>query len=146
MAKRSRGTVRPGQRQPIQRSGSQRSANPRPSLGATTPDANTAAPAVPTRPGFLTPDEEARAAELEARILAEERSAAETQRRSRDRARSADLAGPRTRDATPLSVRAAGEYAYVRRDISRIARVAGFLLATLVVLHLLINVLRVVSV
>jgi hypothetical protein len=96
--------------------------------------------------GALTPEEEARAAELEARILAEERSASEAQRRTRDRARTADLAGPRVRDAAPLTVRAANEYAYVRRDILRIARVGAVLLVTLLVLHILINVMGVIRV
>lgn len=137
MPKRSRGTVRPGQRQPIQRSGSQRLPS------ATRPvDPGTGAPSPSGRlPGALTVDEEVRAAELEAQIVAEERAASETQRRTRERARTSDVAGPRARETAPLAVRAVNEYAYVRRDIIRIARVGALLLVTLLVLHLLINVM-----
>jgi len=142
MPKRSRGTGRPGQRPPIQRSGSQRSSSTVRPINSTA-----AAPARPSRPpGSLTADEEARAAELEAQILAEERAASETQRLTRDRARGAALAGPRGREVAPLAVAAASEYAYVRRDIVRITRVAALLLATLVVLHVLINVMGVIRV
>ena len=137
MAKRSRGTVRPGQRRPIHRQG----ARPSASGIAATPTVTPVAPA-----GAVTPDEEARAAQLEAQIVAEERAAEQAQRRSRDRSRTTELVGPRTRDATPLAVRASAEYAYVRRDILRIARVGALLLAILIVLHLLINVFRVVPI
>jgi hypothetical protein len=149
MPKRSRGTGRPGQRPPIQRSGSQR-ATP----GGQRSGPATGFPAAPGSPGAvtgqrsgaLTTAEEARAAELEAQILADEQAANQAQRRTRDRARTAELAGPRTRDAAPLAVRAAGEYAYVRRDITRIGRAAALLLVTVVVLHVLINVMGVISV
>jgi hypothetical protein len=137
MAKRSRGTVKPGQRRPIQRQGP-RSAASRPA------SAPAPTPVVPA--GTVTPDEEARAAELEAQILAEERAAEQAQRRSRDRSRSTDLGVPRTRDAAPLAVRASAEYAYVRRDILRIARVGALLLAILIALYLLINVFEVIAV
>ena len=95
-------------------------------------------------PGALTVDEEIRAAELEAQILAEERAASQTQRRTRDRARTSDLAGPHVREAAPLAVSAANEYAYVRRDIIRIARVGALMLATLLLFHILINVMGVI--
>ena len=139
MPKRSRGTVRPGERRPIQRTGS------RP---ATAPAAGAAGtPAVPVRPsGALTAAEAERAAELEAQIVAEERAAEQAQRRSRDRARAGELAGPGTRDTVPLSVRAAGEYAYVRRDIRRITRVGALLLLLLAILHVLINVAGVIRI
>lgn len=137
MAKRSRGTVRPGQRRPIQRQG----ARPSASGIAATPAVTPVVPA-----GAVTPDEEARAAELEAQIVAEERAAEQAQRRSRDRSRTTELVGTRTRDAAPLAVRASAEYAYVRRDILRIARVGALLLAIMIVLHLLINVFGVVPV
>jgi hypothetical protein len=39
----------------------------------------------------------------------------------------------------PLSVRAADEYAYVKRDVRRIALVGGFLIAILAVLEVLVN-------
>lgn len=135
MAKRTRGTVRPGQRRATARPAS------RPAAGAPAP-----VPTPTVRPGSLTAEEEARAAELEAQIVAEERAADTAQRRGRDRARTAELAGPRTREAAPLAVRAAGEYAYVRRDIVRIARIGALLLALLLVFHLLINVAGVIRV
>jgi hypothetical protein len=91
----------------------------------------------------LTDSEEARAAEIEAAILAEERAAEASLRRSRDRVRSA-TEGP-VRNAAPLSVRAASEYAYVRRDVLRIGRIGGSLLLVLAVLHVLINVTHVIT-
>src|SRR4051794_33833283 len=73
MAKRARGstTTRPGQRRPLQRT--------------TARPAATVVPAAPIapRPSTLTDAEEARAAELEAAIVAEERRAEETKRRAR---------------------------------------------------------------
>src|SRR6478752_3302869 len=72
MAKRVRGSsTRPGQRAPLQR---------RP-----TSSAATVAPA--PRPASLTDEEERRAAELEAQIVAEERSAEDTRKRGTDRTR-----------------------------------------------------------
>ena len=110
MAKRTRGSSsRPGQRPPLQR----------------------ARPGAPTtRPVSLTAEEEARAAELEAKILDEERAAETAQRRSRERDRKAVAdreSAPRA--AVPLAVRAADEYAYVARDVRRLTVVAGGLLA-----------------
>jgi hypothetical protein len=86
--------------------------------------------------GSLTQAELDRAAELEARIVADERAAEAAQRRGATRGRSADPA----RGLEPLSVRAADEYAYVRRDVLRIARIGGMLLGVLAVLYLLIDV------
>ena len=120
MAKRSRLAARPGQRRPLQRPVSR-------------PDGS--------RPGGLTKDELARAAELEAAILAEEQ-AAETRRKVRDRGREAaaepSISGVRY-TSTPLAVRASEEYGYVRRDVRRIALVGGFLIAILAVLEVLVN-------
>jgi hypothetical protein len=118
MAKRSRLAARPGQRRPLQR-----------------PTRSDAAP----RPG-LTKDELARAAELEAAILAEEQVAVET-RRARERARKApaEAVGGVSYTSTPLAVRAAEEYGYVRRDVRRIALVGGFLIGILAVLEVLVN-------
>jgi len=134
MAKRSRGSSRPGQRLPTQRA----AARPAPAGSPT-----------PVRPASsLTADEEARAGELEAQILAEERAAEQAMKRSRDRARAgatAEAPVARGRDLAPLSVRAATEYAYVRRDVWRIARTAGALLATLAILFVLINVAHVIK-
>jgi hypothetical protein len=127
MAKRIRGSNRPGQRRPTSR---------------------LAAPPRPVRPSTnLTPDEEARAAELEAQIVAEERAAEQAARRGRERARGREegITPVRGRDLAPLSVRAAEEYAYVRRDVLRIVRVGGGLLLILAILFVLIDVARVIS-
>jgi hypothetical protein len=89
-------------------------------------------------PDSLTDAEEARAAELEAAIVAEER-AEESRRRIRIPRGSADpVAAPRT--TSGLAVSAAEEYGYVARDVRRIAIVGGglvvFLIALWVVFHL----------
>ena len=132
MAKRTRGSHRPGRRPPLQRE-------------ATRPSRPGAA--VPARPAnSLTPEEEARAAEIEAQIVAEERAAEQATRRSRDREREPMHVITRLKNAAPLSVRAADEYAYVRRDIRRIARIGVALLAILAILHILINVLHVIRI
>ena len=85
----------------------------------------------------LTDAELARAAELEAQILAEEKAAevAATKRIAAPRAR-----GRAAVSSEPLSVRAAHEYAYVARDVRRIGIVAAIMFGTLIALHLLINV------
>jgi hypothetical protein len=127
MAKRIRGTGRPGQRPAIRRPASR-------------PSTPGSAVIRPTR--SLTRDEEARAAELEARILADERAAQEAARKEQARSTAPVV----RREAEPLSVRAAHEYAYVRRDVFRIARIAALLLAILAVLYVLINVMRVIQV
>jgi hypothetical protein len=94
-------------------------------------------------PGSVTPEEEARAAQLEAAILAEER-AAEEARRNRERAKrpTGESALGVGYSSVPLSVRAAEEYSYVRRDIRRITVVGGGLLLILAGLHVLVNVLH----
>jgi len=133
MAKRSRGsTSRPGQRPPLQRQAA------RPAAAAAA-----AAPVVAPRPDTLTEAEEARAAELEASIVAEEK-AAETARKRSTASRSADAAP--VRSTSSIEIAAAQEYAYVARDVKRIAIVGGgmilILLAIWLVLHLTgINVL-----
>jgi hypothetical protein len=126
MAKRIRGSTRPGHRPRLQR------APQRP------------ADAAPRRSGGLTREEEARAAEIEAALLAEERAAQQATRRTRDRDRSSEATGSRGRDLAPLAVRAADEYAYVRRDVIRIVRVGGSLLAILAILYVLIDVAHVI--
>ena len=116
MAKRARGTTtRPGQRRPIQR----------PPVRPTT-----APPRIAPRPATLTAEEEARAAELEAAILAEE-LAVETSRRARQE-RPASEATPRS--VSSLAVAASNEYAYVARDVRRIVVVGGVLVSVLAVL------------
>lgn len=137
MAKRQRGSTRPGQRAPAPRVGR------RPTEAPGRPR-----DAVTLRPSqSLTADEEARAAEIEAQILAEERAAEEATRRARERARSGEAgrAPARAGSNVPLSVRAAEEYAYVRRDVVRIARIAALLLGILAVLYVLINVAGIIT-
>ena len=114
MAKRARGsTTRPGQRQPLQRQAT------RPISQVTT---------VQPRPASLTAQEEARAGELEAAIVAEERQAEDSKRRARTvRATDSGLA----RSSAPLAVAAAEEYAYVARDVRRIALLGGSMITFL---------------
>jgi hypothetical protein len=115
MAKRQRGSTRPGHRPPT------KSTTGRPSAATS---ATSAAPA-PQRPtGTLTEDELARAAAMEARIVDEERQASASLARGRDRRRSAALEVPvrgRSRAVSTLAVVAADEYTYVLRDLRRIA-------------------------
>ena len=59
-------------------------------------------------------------------------------------ARSARSAGAADHNA-PLSVRAAHEYAYVARDVKRIAVTAGLMIGILAVLYILTNVLGVIT-
>jgi hypothetical protein len=127
MAKRTRGsTSRPGQRRPIQRPAA------RPAIRPVSPVASVASPtSVEPRPDELTDAEEARAAQLEAAIVAEERQAEASKRRTRA-ARAVDPDAVRT--TTTLSVSAAEEYAYVARDVKRIAILGGAL--TLILLAL----------
>lgn len=89
----------------------------------------------------MTPEEEARAAELEAAILAEEK-AAEQARKGRDRERR-PVEGA-IYSSAPLATRAAEEYGYVQRDVRRIAVVGGSLLGVLAILHVLVNVAHVI--
>ena len=121
MAKRSRLAARPGQRRPLQR----------------TPARTTV-----SRPATsVSPEEEARAAELEAQILAEEQ-AAQDARSARTRGRRASAEAAETtayNPAVPLSVREAAEYRYVQRDVRRIVIVGGFLLLILAILEVLVN-------
>ncbi len=125
MAKRTRGSARPGRRAPLQR----HAARP--------------ADATERRTTGLTREEEARAAEIEAAIVAEERAAQNATRRTRDRDRSVEP-GAYRRETAPLSVRAADEYAYVRRDVLRIAIIGGALLAVMAILYVLIDVTHVI--
>jgi hypothetical protein len=133
MAKRVRRPVR----RPTSRSRPPSSAiSPRPPAFDDDLDAVEAAP-LRTRSGGLTADEMARAAELEAEIVAQERAAATDLRRAKVRA---------TREATaydpnvPLRVRASHEYAYVARDVRRIGLTGGLMIVILIVLHFVINV------
>jgi hypothetical protein len=130
MAKRVRGsTSRPGQRPPLQR----QAARP-----AARPVAPTVAPAVAApeaRPDDLTPEEEARAAALEAAIVAEERQAETTKERARV---TRPVETPRS---SSLTMSAAEEYGYVARDVRRIAIVGGSLVILLLALWALSHIL-----
>jgi hypothetical protein len=88
----------------------------------------------------VTAEELARAAELEAAILEEER-VAERARRGPDRTRR-PIEGT-IYSSVPLATRAAEEYGYVRRDVRRIALVGGTMLALLIGLDVLVNVLHI---
>ncbi len=112
MAKRQRGSTRPGQRPPSKGPSGR-------------PSAALSPVPVPPRPsGTLTDDELARAAEIEARIVDEERQASASLDRVRDRRRSAAADVPargRSRAVSTLAIVAADEYTYVQRDLRRIA-------------------------
>ncbi len=98
---------------------------------------------MPSRAG-LTEAELQRAAELEAEATAKEKAAIAESLRRRNRAQVDDL--PVAGDVNaPLSVRAAHEYAYVSRDVKRIAMTGGLMVAILAVLHVLVNVMGVVT-
>jgi hypothetical protein len=123
MAKRARGTTtRPGQRRPMQR----------PAARPTAP-----VPRIAPRATTLTADEEARAAELEAAIVAEEQAIAETARRARPQRPTADAP---SRSFSSLAVAAGNEYAYVARDIRRIVTVGGPLIGILAALWVVVQV------
>jgi hypothetical protein len=91
----------------------------------------------------LTETELRRAEELEAELAAKERAAiAESLRR---RARGEDRAIGSPDHNAPLSVRAAHEYAYVARDVKRIAATAALMIGILAALYILTNVLGVIT-
>jgi hypothetical protein len=135
MAKRQRGGARPGQRAPLQRS-----SQPAPTAAAK--------PVVATSPGVLSATELDRAAELEAQIVAEEKSATASASRGRDRRRSgADAAGTsRSRTAGSLAVAAEEEYLFVVHDLRRIALVFAGIFGILLASWLLIVVVGVVKI
>jgi hypothetical protein len=128
MAKRQR--TRPGRRPPSNRPA-------RPAAQPATP----ATPAQSRPSASLSAAEEARAAEIEAQILADERAASASRDRRRDRRRGET---GRTRESAPIELRAEQEYAYVVRDVRRIVRVGGSLLIILAVLFILIDVLGII--
>ena len=92
----------------------------------------------------LTEAEIARAAELEAEATAKERAAIAESLRRRSGAQAVEH--HRAGDVNaPLSVRMSHEYAYVARDVKRIALTAGLMVAILAVLDILVNVLGVIT-
>jgi hypothetical protein len=129
MAKRVRGSVRPGQRRAIER---------RPASTAARP----AAAPVP-KPAGLSDAEVARAAELEAAMLAEERAAEESRKRARERAVSRELVSG---TSGSFAAQEAAEYAYVARDVKDIVRIAGLLIGILILLYILIDVTKVIPI
>jgi hypothetical protein len=92
----------------------------------------------------LTEAEVKRAAELEAEATARERAAIADSLRRRARGPAGEIIGGGDVNA-PLSVRAAHEYAYVARDVKRILLTASLMVAILAVLHILVNVLGVIT-
>ena len=95
-----------------------------------------AAPVAAPRPDTLTDAEEARAAELEASIVAEEKAAEAARQRSTP-SRSADAAPVRA--GSSIEVAAAQEYAYVARDVRRISIVGGGLILLLFGIWLVVH-------
>ncbi|MDO8484658.1 MAG: hypothetical protein Q7S35_06900 [Candidatus Limnocylindrales bacterium] len=133
MAKRARGTTtRPGQRRPIQRPAT-RPTSPGVREGSTAASGSQLAE---LRSASLTAEEEARAAELEAAIVAQERQAEEG-RRNRSQRSAPDVA---VRASSPLATAAANEYAYVARDVRRVAIVGGSLVSLLLILWVVTQV------
>ena len=124
MAKRTRGSNRPGQRQSAKTQSS---------------------PAVRSS-GSLSRDEEARAAELESQIVARDRTAETERNRARDRAKAEPVRPGRAGGQGLLAARAAAEYNYVVRDVRRILVVGGAVAAILAVLYVLIDVARVITI
>jgi hypothetical protein len=136
MAKRVRRTVR----RPAARPGTRPSAAPRPQLAS--PIEELEPTSMRIRSGGLTAEEMARAAELEAEIVANERAAETAARRTKARtAREAIAYDPNV----PLRVRASHEYAYVARDVRRIGLTAGLMVTILLGLHFAINVAEIIK-
>lgn len=130
MAKRTRGSHRPGQRHADRHGSARPQSRPAPRPSSALSDA-----------------EEARAAELESEIVAQEREAGVGRNRSRERGRDSEAARPgRPGGQGLLAARSAEEYAYVVRDVRRILLVGGTIAAALAVLYVLIDVAHVVTI
>lgn len=94
----------------------------------------------------LTDAELQRAEQLEADMVAKERAAIAESLRRKARAQ-AGVEHHETGDVNaPLKVRMAHEYAYVSRDVKRIALTGGLMIAILAVLDILINVMGVIKI
>ena len=94
----------------------------------------------------LTEAEERRAAEIEAQLRAQERAALAEELRRKVRAQDGIEPNHLSGDVNaPLSVRMSHEYAYVARDVKRIALTASLMVAILAVLDILVNVLGVIT-
>ena len=132
MAKRARGTTtRPGQRRPTQRP----AARPASSGAQGGPTAITRSEVPTTLPVSLTAEEETRAAELEAAIVAQERRAEASPRRFQR-----SVPEVTVRAGSGLATSAANEYAYVARDVRRVAIVGGSLVGLLLGLWVVVQV------
>jgi hypothetical protein len=86
----------------------------------------------------LTDEEAARAAEIEARLVAAERSAEEAARRQTRGQRAPEREAP-VRSGS-IAVRASEEYAYVIRDVRRLVLIGGSILALLIAIWVVIQV------
>jgi hypothetical protein len=128
MAKRNRGSIRPGQRHTATRG------NARPQQASTRPA------------GALSDAEEARAAELESQIVAQDRAAADSQARARDRAQTAGARSTRSGGQSLLAARASEEYAYVVRDVRRIIVVGGAMVLLLAAAFVAVDLLHVITI
>lgn len=131
MAKRARGsTSRPGQRAPTQRTTARPATPPKATTAATaatSADIDLNESALDAYEGnSLTDADLARAAVLEAQIVAQEKAAETARKPARSRA-------PETRTGGTLAATAANEYAYVARDVRRIVLIGGSLIALLFV-------------
>ncbi len=125
MAKRARGSVRPGQRRRVDR---------RPASAAT--PAVAPASATTPKPAGLSDAELERAAQLESDLLAEEKAAEQSHKRTRERTAPREVVGT----GGSLAAQEAAEYAYVARDVKDIVKIASLLLFILLVLWILIDV------
>ena len=131
MAKRARGSVRPGQRRRVER----RTASPAPAPAAST--------SVTPKPAGLSDAELERAAQLEADLLAQEKTAEQARKqRTRDRG-TREVTGGRSGS---LAASAETEYAYVARDVKDILKIAGLLIGVLLILWVLIDVTKVIPI
>ncbi len=127
MAKRARGSVRPGQRRRIDRS---------PASAAKPAASPASASAATPKPAGLSDAELERAAQLEADLLAEEKAAEQSRKRTRERTTTRVVVGT----GGSLAAQEAAEYAYVARDVKDIVKIASLLLGILLVLWILIDV------
>jgi hypothetical protein len=169
MAKRSRVSGRPGQRRRPGRSGPRPATRPGSAPkelgGQASPeilDTPNALEKPAASPSGLTEAEVARAAELEAQLVAQERAAGSGTIGARSVTSGSAAAATFGSTSTgasarrygapdpalasqPLSVRASHEYAYVARDVRRIVLTGGLMVVILIVLDLLINVTGVIK-
>ena len=94
--------------------------------------------------GRLTDAEFEQAEKLEAELVAREKAAIAESLRRNPRVEERALGSTADHNA-PLSVRAAHEYAYVARDVKRIAITAALMIGILALLYILTNVLGVIT-